>query len=338
MNQQDVGPNIQAPAWRLQLLAWLAAERAALLRPLRGIDEAMLSDLLVDEAWMAKDILAHIGAWDAFHTERMSLVLNGRINAIPELGGQVEMDVRNAELLAFSRNLSLEQALAVCLKERSSFLAVLARIPDELLHREIELPWGWRTHMREWTEWRCRHDAVHAEHLHAWRNQLPKEHKSQAGPIYLLRAMLKSTRNEFLAIANLVPAAERESRPVCGVWSLKDLVGHLTDWEQVGVVGLRQLAAGQTPQFDAPIDDFDTWNNAHAAVRRDQPWDEVWAEFYETRRELLALVDEMGEVGWQRPFPTPWDSQINGYFWTTIWTNHEHEHAADIRLALQSDD
>lgn len=319
---------------RKTLLAHLTGERANLLRQLRGIAATTLTTLPVRATWTVRDILVHLGSWDAFHTERMSMVLNGRINAIRELGAEDAIDARNADILTFSQNLSLEQALAICLQERSSFLAALQRIPDDLLCETVVMPWGWQTSIQQWTEWRYQHDAQHAAELKTWREQLAQSDRRQIGPIFLLRAILKATRKEFLSLADLVPAADRTTFPVCGVWTLKDLIGHLTDWEKVGVDGLRQLAAGQTPEFDELITDFDTWNNAHAAARHDQPWNEVWAEFEQTRQELVSLVDQMGEGDWARPFTAPWDSQINGYFWVNVWSGHDHEHAHDVRNAI----
>lgn len=334
MTSNDDVSGANAILSRQLLLARLAEERANLLRLLRGIDEQTLNSSSVQDGWLVKNVLVHLGSWDAFHTERMSLVLNGRINAIHKLGGQEDIDSLNAEIITFSGYLTLEQALALCLKERSSLLAMLKRIPDDLLYQDIEMPWGWRTQMAEWTIWRYKHDAEHAVCLKAWRSQLEQEQKRQVGPIYLLRAILKTTRKEFLTLADLVPAHERTTRPVCGVWTLKDLVGHLTDWEQVGVAGLRQLVAGQTPEFNDTIIDFDSWNDEHAAARRDQPWDDVWHEFVETRSQLMALVEQMSDADWQRPFISPWDSPINTYFWVNVWAGHDHEHAADVRNAL----
>lgn len=334
MHKNEDTMGIEDVMSRQQLLARLIGERTTLLRQLRGIDEQTLNTLPVQGAWTVKDILVHLGSWDAFFTERISMVLHGRINAIQKLGEQDAINVRNADILAFSSNLTLEQALAICLKERGGFLAALDQIPDALLHKEIEMPWGWRTRMYQWAERRYQHDAEHITELKTWRNQLEQEQKRQIGPIFLLRTILKAARKEFVRLVDLVPDDERTTRPVCGVWTLKDLVGHLTDWEKVGVVGLRQLIAGQTPEFDEAIIDFDTWNNAHAEARRDQLWDDVWADFAAVRQDLLELVDQMSEPDWQQPFTTPWDSQINGYFWVNIWAGHDHEHAADLRSAL----
>jgi hypothetical protein len=326
--------SVDVPLWRLTMLARLAEERANLLRQLRGIDAQTLVASLVSDNWTAKDILAHLGVWDSLQTERMSLVLNGRINAIKEIGDEEAMESRNVEIHTLSQSLSFEQALAICLKERSGLLAALNRIPDDLMHLDLELPWGWHTNIQEWADWRWQHDAHHAQALQEWRSQLPREQKRQVGPVDLLRAYLKATRKELTTLVDHIPAAERVIKPVCGIWTLKDLVGHLTDWELVGLAGLRQLVAGLTPKFNEQVEDFDEWNNAHAAARRDQPWDVVWRAFEETRNELMRLLDEMKDDVWQRPFSSPWGTEINGYFWMVVWADHEQEHAADVRAAL----
>lgn len=322
-------------AWRLHLLARLAAERAAFLRAYVSLNEEVLTTSPVVEQWTAKDLLAHVGAWDAFQVERMSVVMDGRLEEMPQVGGEAGMAARNAVLYERYRDIPLEQALAICLKERGGFLAMLARIPDVELHRELEFPWGGLSRMAVWAELRYQHDAEHTGHLSSWRESLPPDGRRRIGPKYLLRAYLKAARKEFLAAAALVPDAERNSRPVCGVWTLKDLVGHLTDWEKVGVEGLQQLVAGATPEFDVSIPDFDSFNARNAAARREQPWDEVWADFEATRQRLLDLFDQLAADDLQRTFVAPWGREINGYIWMLVWAGHDREHAIDLRGSLQ---
>ena len=329
----DIDENLAS--WRRHLLVRLAAERAAFLRAYVSLSEETLATSPVIEQWTAKDLLAHVGVWDAFQAERMSLVLDGRLDEVQQVGGEAGMAARNTELYERYRDVGLEQALAIGLKERSGFLAMLARIPDGELHRELEFPGGGRTRMAEWTEWRYQHDAEHAGHLQQWRETLPQETRRRIGPVFLLRAYLKAARKEFLAAAALVPDAERDSRPVCGVWTLKDLVGHLTDWEKVSVDGLQQLVAGATPEFDESIPDFDRFNARNAAVRRDQPWEQVWNDFEATRRTLLDLFDGVTADHLQRTFVAPWERPLNGYVWMLVWPGHDQEHAIDLRGSLE---
>lgn len=324
--------------WRLQLLARLAAERACLLGALWGLDAGTLTTSPVVEFWTAKDLLSHVAAWDAFHTNRMSMVRDGRIAELQEFSGEIDMDARNADLYRQYKDISLQAALALCFKERSSFLATLKRIPDTDLHRQIEMPWGEFATMRTWAEWRYRHDAIHAAHLQQWRQQLPQEIKAKRnGPKFILRALIRAARKEFVTTAALAPPAERTSRPVCGVWTLKDLVGHLTDWELFAVAGLRQLVAGGLPESEE-ITDFDVWNEAHAQARRSQPWSQVWQAFEASYQAFIELFDRLPEARFPQKFRAAWGPQMTVYGWVSIFARHEQQHTIDVRRALQIPD
>lgn len=67
--------------WRRHLLARIAAERAALLWPLVGLDEATPTHATVFDQLTAKDLLAHIAAWDELFAECAELILNRHSNS-----------------------------------------------------------------------------------------------------------------------------------------------------------------------------------------------------------------------------------------------------------------
>ena len=263
----------------------------------------------------------------------LALVRNGRSAELQELTPEI-LNQRNTDLSEQFKTVPLEQAIATCLKERAGFLAELRRVSDTDLHKRITMPSGKRVRIRTWARWRFLHDMSHANELSTWRNQQPPEVVRQVGPKHILRAILNATRKEFLTLVDLIPAKERITRPVCGVWGLKDLIGHLTDWERVGLDGLCQLADGQTPEFDYEIPDFDTFNNENAATRAEQLWPEVWSDFTTTRKDLTDVFDQLPEETMARPIPTPWGGTIPAYLWVMVWAGHEHEHAIDVRAAL----
>lgn len=320
--------------WRVHYLARLRAERASFLWQLRNLSEPTLSTAELQPGWTPKDIIAHTAYYDAFHSQRMQMVLDGRTADIQPVGGEAGLDAHNAALLAQFKETPPEQAVAMLLKERGGFQATLGRIPDSDLHRQIVLPWGRHTSLRVWANWRYQHDEGHGRQLELWRQTLPRETFKAGAPKYLLRAMLHATRKAFQSLLPLIPQAEWTTRPVCGVWTMKDLFGHLTDWEWVGVDGLRQLAAGQTPEFEYTIPDFNVFNNANAAARQNQTWAEVWADYEAARETMLALLEQTSEASLQRLFATPWGGEIPGTTWMLIWPGHEMEHAIDVRAAL----
>jgi len=319
--------------WRKQLLARLMAERAYLLLQYRGLNEETLTAVSAAGSLTFKDLLLHVAAWDGFQSERMSLVSSSRLSELQEFTPDI-LDQRNAELEKQFQTVPLEQALATSLKERSGFLAMLKHISDEDLHRRFTMPDGSRTRMRSWARWRFLHDMAHAGELETWRNNQPSEVVRQTGPKFMLRAITNATRKEFLTLVDLVPADERISRSVCGVWGLKDLVGHLTDWERIGLDGLSQLVDGKTPTFDYEISDFDQFNNENAAARADQSWERVWADFIMARKDFLDAFDQLPEETLAQTMPTPWGGTIPVYVWVMVWAGHDHEHAIDVRGGL----
>jgi hypothetical protein len=194
------------------------------------------------------------------------------------------------------------------------------------LHRLRRVGWG-ETSVRLWTQWRAWHDAAHAAHLAAWRETQGLE--GTVGPKVVLLAALSAAREALLAAADLVPPEERASRAVCGEWTLKDLLGHVADWEWVGVDGLRHMAAGRSPQVEH-IADVDAWNQVHCEARRDQPWDDAWAELHAAREALVEVLEGMGQVDLSQPFRFPWGPEGTAYQWVCVYLSHDRGHAWDL--------
>ncbi|MGC8787225.1 MAG: DinB family protein, partial [Anaerolineae bacterium] len=229
--------------WRAHLLAHLASERAKLWQLLVGLDEEALTQRTVFADWTVKDLLAHIAGWDEFHTKRIVLLQAGQEADIPT----VDLEEYNAAMHAERRDWLLDRAVEACQRARAEFLQALAGLTEEQLHRKLCLPWG-ETSARRWAQNRARHDAWHAGDIQRWREQLGLP--PRVGPKVVLLAALEAMHDELQHKAMLVPATERETRPVCGEWTLKDVVGHIADWERIAVEGLRQMAVGKAPQVE----------------------------------------------------------------------------------------
>ncbi|VAW43489.1 hypothetical protein MNBD_CHLOROFLEXI01-2379 [hydrothermal vent metagenome] len=316
--------------WRLDLIARLAAERAFLFSSLLGFSEAELITLEPMAGWTVKDLLAHIAFWDGFHTNRMQMVADGRIREVMEVG---DYDLFNERLLQEQKEMPLEQAFGMLQKERNGFSQLLKRLDDVELQAQIRLSWGWRTHLRVWAKWRYLHDMDHAQQLKAWKESLPDMNRRAVGPAYLLRALLKACHKEFVSLLSLLPESDWSSKPVCGVWTMKDLIGHLDAWARVGGMALTQTFAGQTPIIE-PITDFEGWNMTEAAKRADLPWETVWEAYETSHQALIAGLDELSQEQLAVEFKTPWGANNSLFRWFTIWPLHEREHAIDVRHAL----
>ncbi len=318
-------------AWRQNLLARLAAARSRFVWQLVSLDQEQLADspLFAEPGagWTVKDLLAHVAAWDELYAQRTELFGQGRI---AEIEG-VELEERNVMLFEGRSDWPLDKTVEALTDARDDYLASLGAISDAGLHRRFRLPWGQRTTVAVWARWRYRHDERHTADLLAWRARTAP--RPNVGPKAILQAALESGRQEMLTTAALVPPNDRLTRPLCGVWTLKDLLGHLADWEWYGVEKLDGPPSRRALNMRFR-GDIDGWNEAHAAARQDQPWDEVWSDFQAARLALGQLLEKMSQEDLAQPFAVPWSRNWTVYRWLHLWLHHEREHAADARLNL----
>ncbi len=308
---------------RAQLLARLAAERAGLLERLIGLDEMALTESPIFDDWTVKDLLAHIAAWDHWELGEMKCRASGEV---PDLTAVQDMDAYNAAVVAAWRDTNLADVLVELQDARTVWVTWLQALPDEEFFRQ-RLFEG-----KDWSFPGClkgvwQHDAEHAAQIVAWREA--EGVKGKTGPKAVLLAALSAGHDELLAAAALVPPEEQESRLVCGEWTLKDVLGHVADWEWLGADGLRQMAAGRAPQVEH-VEDLDAWNQAHVEARCDQVWEAVWADFHAARRALLEVLDGMSQADLERSFPSPWGSDITPYRWVCVYLAHDREHAQGL--------
>jgi uncharacterized damage-inducible protein DinB/predicted RNase H-like HicB family nuclease len=166
-----------------------------------------------------------------------------------------------------------------------------------------------------------------------------REHTGQVVEILELRraallAELRDARQELLAALSNLPADW--PAPVCGDWTAKDVLGHLADWEWVGVEGLRLMAGGQPPGVEL-VTDLDVWNREHVAARRGQPWEVVLQDMHDARQALLHALNAVQPGLLGQPFPFPWGGDGTPADWLAVYPVHDREHAAELAAAAATD-
>jgi uncharacterized damage-inducible protein DinB len=304
----------------------LAAERPRLLRELIGISAADLAAPSIN-GWSAANLLAHIADYDELFAARISAVLTGRAATLESI---TDLAARNEELHQRISHLPLDAAVAALDEARSQLLDAIEPLDDVTLLRRRRIPWG-RVALRTWIDWRWRHDAGHARDLRRWRRTLARDF--EAGPRSLLAAALEAARADLHATLRLIPAAEQTTRPICGVWTLSDLAGHLADWDSFFLGELGAITQGDT-SARAGLGDGDTFNQRAAAARRDNSWEQNWHDCSTSRQQLIERVAALDDAALGLPSPPSLRTYPTAYH--CCWSALEHylDHAAGIRAAL----
>ncbi len=314
-------------ARRRHLLAHLAAARGELLQQLICLDEKALTMDLVNESWTAQDALVHIAAWDRWVRREIGRLVAGEE---PDAAAVSDINAYNAANVAAWKGRSLEEVVAELRAARTEWIAWMKGLSEEEFFRSRPRGRGnwW---LPTWIEVLREHDLEeHAHKLAEWRKG---QRETPSGPRAILAAALEAGREELCAAADIVPPGERALLPVCGTWTLQDVLGHVADWEDWVVAGLHDMAAGRAPHVRLETDE-ETWNQEHAAARRGQSWKKVWADLQGTRRELLDILAGMNPAAMEHTFPGVWDQKTIPYAWFLVALAHDREHARGIRETM----
>lgn len=162
-----------------------------------------------------------------------------------------------------------------------------------------------------------------------WRKTVPAG--DGTGPKNILLAALRAAHADFLTSASSVPETEHTTLAVCGWWTLKDLLGHLADWD---IFFLNCLNGDMGTVRGIPMmRDEDEFNAALQASRAHQPLAEITADFEHIRHTFLSKIDSLSQEELQRPSPgtVPYPTLYHD-----IWATVEHylDHAAGLRRQL----
>ena len=120
--------------------------------------------------------------------------------------------------------------------------------------------------------------------------------------------MIKEQHAELVQAIESIPAERYAKPPLVDWWTIKDLLGHVTMWNQVAVKFIHEYQRDGTPKQLGIKDDadLDRYNKRGVAMRRDWSSAQVRDEFDATYRELLAAVEALSDADLSKPLPQPW--------------------------------
>jgi hypothetical protein len=121
-----------------------------------------------------------------------------------------------------------------------------------------------------------------------------------------------------------------------GVWTTKDLVGHLGAFE-VRFAEVLMLFAGETPGTNLRASPPATFNDDQAAIRRGWAVDAVLAELRDAHRQVMALVERIPAEAWREVGTIPWYGPEYALDDLVVYTmyGHKREHAPQLEAVLE---
>ena len=136
---------------------------------------------------------------------------------------------------------------------------------------------------------------------------------------------------------NLVdlPMEHWDTENVCGWWSTKDIIAHLSSFEGVLLEALQSFGGGgPTPYLTAFTADPGKFNDDQVGQRKDRPAKEVFDEYQAQYARTMALIAEIAGEVLRKPGTIPWyglqyaldDLIVYQYY------GHKREHIAQVNV------
>ena len=319
------------------ILARMAAVRARLVRALINVDEQSLTTVRLYGDWTAAHLLAHLGEYDTLYAQVVRDAMSGELVT----KGVDLTDIRDHLLPNRVGSWSLEKSVNFLQSSRAEFVDVFRTVPDEQLKKKVRYGWkfGSKTGRSQgmintWAQARYNHDAGHMDDLDEWRKGLVETPLPPAAVI--MHAALATARDDLLATAALVPPKERETRAVCGGWTLKDVLGHLADWDDWYLNAFYAMIGEPTKNLGwSDEDDGNALNEKLVQANRKKPFDKVWEHCVSARNALIHEMQSVSDDMLADPYGGEHSSYPSAYHCLWAAVDHYLEHAAGIRCELK---
>lgn len=289
--------------------------RTRLLQAIEGLSRRELTELQIYEGWTIKDVLAHVIGWDQRVLRTLPLMLQNRASEV----ASVEVDDFNRESIQSWRDKSLAEVLSEVQSTHQRILEILSGLD----HKEVDMRrerHGRIITIRSYViDVMIEHDREHAAEIELWRKNLEQGVDPRA-----VEADLAQERAAFLAAIEGLSEADLVERNAAGTWSVKDVVGHITDWERLMLNAARHI---HDPSLPVVIPVTDDENEIMASRRAKESWEKVSHDFHEVSQAVDSFVAGLKMGDWTLRGPYPWPND-QGTLAELLWhiTTHYTDH------------
>ena len=125
-----------------------------------------------------------------------------------------------------------------------------------------------------------------------------------------------------------------KNRKIYPLWTVREIIAHLSGWDDATIAFIRSLVAGTVPATPAARG-IDVYNAETVATREGLSYDKIYREYIETRKVLLELIRTMPEEKVTQKFTLPWGGDGTLVDMVDIFEPHEEEHAEDVRKIIE---
>lgn len=114
-----------------------------------------------------------------------------------------------------------------------------------------------------------------------------------------LLAAIEQERGALETYLETLTPAQMTEPDIVGEWSVKDVLAHLVEWEQMCLGWYEAGLRGETPPIPAPGFKWNQTPQLNQQIyekHRDRPLDKVREHFHASHLEILAIIQELSNA------------------------------------------
>lgn len=316
-----------------QLADQLQAAYDSLWRTIDLLDAGEVEMGRLENNWTPKALLAHVAFWDEYQRQRMEAALRGDSAHNGFTRPLEDNDAR--ALLDDDRTWNEVVAAADAARQR---LIEFTRALDPAVLKQDYREGERMLSLQKLLEQMVRHTQLHAQELYLYAGSMQRWSRTD------LRAFLVRQHTNLMDSISGLTEATMLATPVCGFWSIRDVLTHVLSWNEYEYAVLEGWPAAESEKLKPwqAEDDVEALNAGLMAARAHLNMIDICDGLMTYHRRILRAFDRANEeqlrsVGaYDRCTPAGegafggWGEQgsLSGLFYS--FALHEAEHAADL--------
>ncbi len=145
-----------------------------------------------------------------------------------------------------------------------------------------------------------------------------------------LIAQLDEARAEMRRLLADIEAAHIDHQELYPTWTIKELLSHITGWDDASIDSMRAVMAGETPLTPAQRG-INPYNASTVSERESLSLEQVIAEWEHTREDFKQAIRDLPQSLFDKPFVFAWGQNGTVSELVAVFSEHEKEHAEEIR-------
>jgi len=145
--------------------------------------------------------------------------------------------------------------------------------------------------------------------------------------------ILKALENSHAVMMAQLDEVDKQ-RKIYPLWTIREIIAHLSGWDDAAIGFVDALLKGETPPTPAPRG-VDVYNEETVSTREGLSYDRIVREYIETRAKLLSLIRLMPEEMVTQKSILPWGEEGSLEDIFQVFGPHELQHATDVKKIIE---